>query len=1110
MRVIHANWSDGWLHLWAESPGALQEQTDGTPPSPVSNGQSSGGKQPGGHRPGRHPFAERSGVLAELLARGAPELPKGTPAEIVLALPALGAIPLPSPTVAHVIGHTVDDGETPPSLAPFSIESIRLSPTQAPGALDALEERFTTSAIDMPDDEAPSEATLGASVRFFGAAARLIRHLLAQHRFVPSLLQDSDGGLRGLWQPWLADGPTVERLLKLASAMPASARAVVDPLGHDAWAILQDFLIRVTDARCRDVLARESMHEAIEGRKAEDSHVAWLRGLLSDDEVPGNSAQSTELVKRVHKWLGGLEDRRAGSDWRLALRLIEPVLLAGPEGGGAQIPDEDSRWILSFHLRSVQRPGVVIDAADIWLLPTGAASVDGQRIESPQEVLLAELGRAARIYRSLENALAEARPIELSLTTAEAYTFLREHKPVLQEQGFDVQVPQWWDMPTIRLGARLQIQSEEVPIDPLTNLPVASRAASARLGLRSLVSYSWQLAIGETTLTLDQFQKLATQRSPLIRLDGRWVEVRPEDVRAAAEFLKQNPGGETEVGQLIRLAYASDPRQTGLPILGMEATGWVASIFGGKPGETPTDQQLPFLTPPETFIGSLRPYQIKGLSWLAFLDQFGLGACLADDMGLGKTIQLLALLAYEREVIFAPRPGEDPATIELPGPTLLVVPMSVVSNWTRETHRFTPNLKVLVHHGMDRLQSQDLATTARVSDLVITTYALAHRDRDQLALIQWRRIVLDEAQNIKNPAAKQTQAVRSIPAHRRVALTGTPVENRLAELWSIVDFLNPGYLGSAGDFRTRFAVPIERYHDPVRSRQLRNLVQPFVLRRLKSDPTVIADLPEKLETKEYCYLTPEQAQLYRSCVSDMLTAADQADGIQRRGVVLAGLVKLKQICNHPAQFFKEFAGTAGEREAAGPPAAARSGKCIRLIEMLDEVVDSGDQALVFTQFRQMGEILAAMLRHALDRDVLFLHGGSTATQRQAMVDAFQKGDGRHPIFILSLKAGGLGLNLTAANHVFHFDRWWNPAVEAQATDRAYRIGQTRSVLVHKYIVSGTLEERIDQMIESKTELAEKVIGSGEQWLTELSTSQLRDLLTLRPEAVADPREVALT
>ena len=464
--------------------------------------------------------------------------------------------------------------------------------------------------------------------------------------------------------------------------------------------------------------------------------------------------------------------------------------------------------------------------------------------------------------------------------------------------------------------------------------------------------------------------------------------------------------------------------------------------------------------------------------------------CLADDMGLGKTIQLLALLVHEREE--AERRGEAV------DPTLLVAPMSVIGNWMHETRRFAPGLKVLVHHGVDRLTGDALVEEAESSDLIVTTYALAHRDRETLERVRWGRVVLDEAQFVKNPQAKQSQAVRAIEAPRRIALTGTPVENRLTELWSIMDFLNPGFLGPVGTFRKKFAVPIERYHDQAKSERLRALVRPFILRRVKTDPNVVSDLPEKIETKEFCHLTSEQASLYESCVKRMLSDVDQSEGIHRRGVVLAALIRLKQICNHPSQMLKDH-----DFASSKPVDPRRSGKCVRLLEQLDEALSEGDQALVFTQFRQMGHLLSTMLRHELGREVMFLHGGTPQGQRQKMVDQFQSGDNKAPILILSLKAGGVGLNLTAATHVFHYDRWWNPAVENQATDRAYRIGQTRTVQVHKYVVRGTLEERIDEMIESKTELAENIIGAGERWLTELDTDQLRDILTLRADAVGD-------
>ncbi len=417
--------------------------------------------------------------------------------------------------------------------------------------------------------------------------------------------------------------------------------------------------------------------------------------------------------------------------------------------------------------------------------------------------------------------------------------------------------------------------------------------------------------------------------------------------------------------------------------------------------------------------------------------------------------------------------------------------MSVVGNWQREAERFAPDLRVHVHHGSARLSGRALTDAVAGCDLFVTTYGLVVRDQQSLAGVQWARVVLDEAQNIKNSAARQTQAVRALPAGQRVALTGTPVENRLGELWSIMEFLNRGLLGSASDFRRRFAVPIERYRDESSAELLKRITAPFVLRRLKTDRSIIADLPEKVEMKVFCNITREQATLYQAVLDDMLARIDAAsEEIERRGLVLAAMMKLKQVLNHPAQFLRD-----------GSRLDGRSGKLARLEEVLEEVVAGGDRALVFSQFAEMGQLLRVHLAVRLTREVLFLHGGTPKRARDEMVARFQSGT--LPVFVLSLKAGGTGLNLTAANHVIHFDRWWNPAVEDQATDRAFRIGQTKGVQVRKLVCVGTLEERIDQVIEQKRDLAELIVGSGEAWLTELSTEELRDLVKLSADAVAE-------
>ncbi|HSJ55539.1 MAG TPA: DEAD/DEAH box helicase, partial [Anaerolineae bacterium] len=413
---------------------------------------------------------------------------------------------------------------------------------------------------------------------------------------------------------------------------------------------------------------------------------------------------------------------------------------------------------------------------------------------------------------------------------------------------------------------------------------------------------------------------------------------------------------------------------------------------------------------------------------------------------------------------------------------------SVVGNWKREIERFAPNLRVMVHHGVDRASGEEFLAAAGEHDVVISTYGLVRRDVDDLGQVRWSDVILDEAQNIKNPHAKQTQAVRRLAAANRIALTGTPVENRLAELWSIMHFLNPGFLGSLAHFRSDLALPIERYGDEAATERLKGLVGPFILRRVKTDPAIIQDLPDKIEAKVYCSLTPEQATLYEAVVKESLLRVESSEGIERRGIVLGMLTRLKQVCNHPAQFLSDGSALAG-----------RSGKLERLGEMLEEALSVGDRALVFTQFAEMGHMLRAHLQALFGVEVLYLHGGTPQKQRDKMVARFQEGGSAPPILLLSLKAGGTGLNLTAANHVFHFDRWWNPAVENQATDRAFRIGQTRDVQVFKFLCAGTLEERIDALIESKQALAESVVGAGEGWLTELGTDELRELLVLRRE-----------
>ena len=701
----------------------------------------------------------------------------------------------------------------------------------------------------------------------------------------------------------------------------------------------------------------------------------------------------------------------------------------------------------------------MLAAADIWA-GTGGWAPGG--IQHPDEELLAGLGGAARLFSELDTALRTPAPAQVGLDTAGAFRFLRETGPLLAGAGFGVLLPDW--ARKARLGLKLTARSRAAASTP------GGAASGTMFGLDDLVQFRYDLAVGDDTLDPAELAELARLKIPLVRLRGQWVELDDRNLRAALRFLERGQEGVMRAGDVLLAGL-----QTGeddLPPVTATADGWLGDLLSGE-----ADRSLTPVPAPPSFRGELRPYQERGLAWLAFLSDLGLGGILADDMGLGKTPQTLALLAHDRDVRNETRP------------TLLVCPMSLVGNWQREAERFTPDLSVHVHHGAGRLSGDELRAALTRADLVITSYAVAARDRDELAQVSWRRVVCDEAQNIKNAGTRQARAVRSLPAASRLALTGTPVENRLGELWSLMEFASPGLLGAAEKFRTRFAVPVERHADEDAAAQLKRLTGPFVLRRVKTDRSIIADLPDKIEMKVWCNLTAEQASLYQATVTDMMARIESAEqDIERRGLVLATMARLKQVCNHPAHLLGD-----------GSRLPGRSGKLARLEEICDEIIAEGDKALCFTQYAEFGRMLQPYLAARLGCPVLYLHGGTAKKARDALVAEFQAA-AEPAVFLLSLKAGGTGLNLTGANHVIHFDRWWNPAVEDQATDRAFRIGQRRDVQVRKFVCVGTLEERIDAMIEEKKALAERIVGTGETWLTELSTADLRDLLTLAPDA----------
>lgn len=860
----------------------------------------------------------------------------------------------------------------------------------------------------------PTGAVAG-DLRFLAYIALGIERWVRAGRVVPRLVRE-DGRW---WARWRLSGGAGQRawLAELAAGMPPALQVAGAPAD-----LLADMVDELTDPIVRELIGeRPNPHPLV-------------HALSVDTAVDGGSHQSAELLDR---W----RDSVLVDEPELVLRLCEPDGESGADADGAAL------WRLEVCLRvdgAVPRPVV---------LPG-----DPQLVRTAVE----RLGAAQRAYPRLRDLPGDPRGMDLLLPTAVVVDLVAHGAHALAEAGVRLLLPRAWSVAEPNL--RLRVEGAAVP------------AARSTVGLDGLVSYRWELALGDMVLTRAEMERLIDAQSDLVRLRGEWVQADHRVLAAAARYVAMH-GADTEITLADLVGRIVDTRVDRVPITEVTATGWAAALL--DPGHEPEP-----VSPPVRLKAQLRPYQLRGLSWLATMNRLGCGAILADDMGLGKTVQVLALLLHERETATAP-----------PGPTLLVCPMSVVGNWQREARRFAPDLRVLVHHGANRRRGPELDAAVSAADLVITTYALLTRDTRELARQSWERVVLDEAQHVKNAATRQARAARALPARHRLALTGTPVENRLEELRSILDFAVPKLLGSAQTFRARFAVPIERENDQNAVTRLRTVTSPFVLRRMKTDPAVIGDLPEKLEMTVRANLTVEQAALYQAVVRNMLDKLRDAKGMARKGAVLAALTHLKQVCNHPAHYLRDHSAVLRR-------GTHRSGKLALVEDVLDSVLAEGEKALLFTQFREFGELIAPYLTERFGTRVPFLHGGVAKKHRDTMVADFQREAGP-PLMLLSLKAGGTGLNLTAANHVVHLDRWWNPAVENQATDRAFRIGQHRTVQVRKLVCVDTIEERIDEMSNGKSRLADLAVGSGETWITELSTDELRELFALGAEAVGD-------
>ncbi len=891
----------------------------------------------------------------------------------------------------------------------------------------------------------PAAGVAGDGLRWLAHVARGARAAVDAGSVVPAL-GEVGGEAIARWVP-LPDKRYQRWRTALAELAPAVLRAEARPPRTPvpaAAALVDEVCAAVADL----LVSRRTTHVRPDLDGLAPAPAAWLRALATGEPVP-DGAQPRALAHRVRDWHRSADE----SGYDLVLRVLEPA------------PGEDAPWRLHARLRPVDEPSLALTLEQVRA-ETGAAGGPGAG-EDPVLLLMARTAQAAAVHPPLKRLLAGAGDGDVGIGAEDLLDLVEVGGPRLTAAGIALQLPRHWTRRAVGLSLHAGSAQPGVVTNP-------------RLRQADLVAFEWRAALGDEPVTEAELRALAASREPLVRFRGEWVQVDREALRRSAQFLRRRGSGRTTVLDL--LTGLGSARDLPAPVTGVHARGALGEVLSGR-----AEAHLEELPDPPGLAAALRPYQRRGVTWLAAMARLGLGAVLADDMGLGKTLQLLALELHERT---GTGEGSPP-----PGPTLLVCPTSLVGNWAAEAARFTPALRVHVHHGPGRPRGEDLARAAAAHDLVVTTYGLLVRDAADLAAVHWRRLALDEAQHVKNVATRSARAVRAVPAEHRVALTGTPVENRLEDLRAVLDAVNPGLLGSAASFRDTFAVPVEKLGHTAPAQRLALVTRPFVLRRVKTDPAVAPDLPERLEMTVRANLTPEQAALYRAVLDRVLARLADADDQGRRGLVLAALTRLAQVCNHPAHYLGDGSGVLHRGRH-------RSGKLAVLDDVVGTALAEGEKVLCFTRFAEFGHLLAPHLSERTGRRVPFLHGGLTRARRDAVVAEFARDDGP-PVLLLSLRAAGTGLNLTAANHVVHLDRWWNPAVEDQATDRAHRIGQRRAVQVRTLVSTGTVEEKVDEVIARKRALAGSVVGGGERWITELDDEALHDLLRLGADAVGD-------
>jgi len=1007
MLLFHICYADGNFYLWSEH-SFVSEQLS---------------------RDGRtHPYCSSKRELAYLLEKLGletdMELPKFVTATV--ELPASQGIPMPaSPIIGSFDADTV-------SLQHFEVPVIALSSsnmTQLKDLLDKRGTRLTVSGI-MPGNDA----------LYFIEAFKYASLLALRGCFIP-YMKKTDQGCISCWEPIYLPKYHNEYVAFLRDMPPVLKHFSIH--GHET---IQDTekLGREIISYFMDGIVRTAQIKTGKGKivNIDNTHEMWLRSLTWPHSSLANWTNELRSVyPQIAAWA---EETKSGSGepWRLVLRIEEPERV-----------DDDTRWLMTWSIQALRDEAILIPAERVWS-PTETERKCFEFIgENPRKYLLQTLGVISSYIPPIEDSLYKANPVSCEFSAQQLYDFMTEALPRLYLDGVKVQYPAAWGRPEDR--ARFAVSGN---LSDNTTFSV-----NAGLSLSELLDVNWNVTLGNDILTQEELKMLAEIKSPFVELHGKTIFVNKEELADIVKKLEELP---KQIDRRSALLSTITGNFDGQRLSSMRNSEWLDDAVAVLTGK----KKLPELDAPENFNGTLRPYQLRGLSWLDWLTKLGLGGCLADDMGLGKTIETLALLQQQKNE------GKK-------GQVLLVCPTSVVENWRLETERFAPQLKTYIHYGIDRLHGDKFFKESKNADIIITSYSLLSRDYATLTKNRWRGAILDEAQNIKNPVTRQSRTAHSIDADWHLALTGTPVENHVGDLWSILEFCVPGLLPNKTRFAREFMRPIQAGNTS-QLEKLTLMTGPFILRRVKTDKEIIADLPEKIEIREYCPLSHEQASLYAAIVGRLDKDIAGSVGIQRKGLVLSTITNLKEVCDHPALFQKDE-----------DPVAERSGKLSRLSELADEMLASGNRALIFTQYATMGAIIKNYLQETFGTEVLFLHGGLSKERRDELVKRFEQPDGPQ-LFVLSLKAGGTGLNLTNANHVILFDRWWNPAVEQQAVDRAYRIGQNRNVFVHYFCCKGTLEEKIEKFINSKQMVADAVVREGENWLTELSDAELHELFAL--------------